>query len=397
MISRHLEQELHASMKTMPVVTLIGPRQSGKTTLVRSVLPKARYVNLERPDLRQRIAADPAGFLAELDGQVILDEVQRLPELLSWIQVAVDEDPTPGQFVLTGSHNLLLMDSVAQTLAGRTRLLTLLPLSVAEVLGRSPLEPEKLGQAGMAEAPVCRDLWPLVFRGMYPRLHGRDLDPTRWLADYRRTYVERDLREVLRVMDLEAFDRFLRLVAARTACELNLSALAGDAGISQPTARQWLGALEVGFITTRTPMHAANYRKRLRRRPKMHMLDSGLTCHLLGISTPEMLRSHPLRGAIFESFIVAELMKAFTNRGLEPPIFTWRDSRGREIDIILDLGSELLPIEVKSGRTVASDATRTLRWWLQLPGNHSESGALVHGGHECYGQNAIQIRPWWIR
>ena len=380
----------------MPVVTLTGPRQSGKTFLARATFPKHAYVSLEDPDERSLAAADPRGFLSRFTRQpVILDEVQRSPDLLSYVQGMVDADTRPGRFVLTGSQNLLLLHKVSQTLAGRTALLRLLPLSLSELLGRQPIVPADLDCApkDRLAAPGVA-LWPTIWAGFYPRIHDRKLPPQSWLADYRRTYVERDLRDVLRVTDLPAFDAFLCLAAARTGQELNLSDLAADAGVTQPTARAWLHALEIAFLVTILRPHHKSFRKRVRKRPRLHFLDTGLVCHLLGIQSSDMLERHPLRGAIFESYVAAELTKAFVHRGHEAPLFYWRDSTGHEVDILMDLGDRLVPVEVKSGQTVAGDATDNLTWWTALA--RSRGGVLVHGGATAHSLHGFAVRPWFI-
>ena len=238
-------------------------------------------------------------------------------------------------------------------------------------------------------------LWETLFTGFYPRIHDRGLDPTKWLGAYTRTYVERDLRDVLRVMDLDAFERFLRLAAGRTACELNLNSLASDAGITRPTAHAWLTALRIGSVVMTLPPHHENYRKRLRKSPKLHFLDTGLVCYLLGIRHAEDLSTHPLRGAIFESFVVGELVKSFVHHGLEPGLFHWRDARRREVDVIVDFGDRLIPVEAKSGMTLTTDALAGLRWWLDLPGNQNETGLLVTGGAEPAMRRGIAVSPWF--
>jgi uncharacterized protein len=397
MLPRILAKTLQAEAARMPVVTLIGPRQSGKTTLVRDTFPKHTYISLEQPDLRVEALEDPRAFLARFDRAVTLDEVQRAPDLLSYVQVAVDEDDRPGRFILTGSQNFLLMETVSQTLAGRTAVLHLLPFSLAELHGRRPVVPEKLARGRpRADAPPPRGLWETLWTGFFPRIHDRHLPPNRWLAAYHRTYVDRDLREVLRVMDLDAFERFVRLAAARTGQVLNLTSLAEDAGISQPTAKHWLTALRVASLVALLPPHHANFSKRLRRRPKLHFLDTGLVCYLLGIRNPETLEHHPLRGAIFESYVVGELIKAFEHTGREAPLYHWRDATGHEIDILVDLGDRLLPIEVKSGITIPSDALDGLRWWTALPGNATQTGVIVHGGEEARERGGFAILPWFL-
>ena len=403
MLPRHLTGALRAAAAENPVVTLTGPRQSGKTTLVRATFPAHRYLSLEAPDERARALADPRGVLAEAEGRgLILDEIQRAPELLSYIQVLVDEHDEPGRFILTGSQNLLLMESVSQTLAGRTALLRLHPLSLAELYERPPLDPLNLdGGAGppaeAAGGPPPQDLWQALVNGFYPRIHTRNLPAQPWLADYLRTYVERDLREVLQVSDPRSFENFVRLAAARTAQEVNLSALAADAGVTQQTAKRWLAALEIGFLATTLPPYHANYRKRLRKRRRLHFLDTGLVCYLLDIPDARTLERHPLRGAVFESFVVSELVKAFAARRREPPLSWWRDAAGREIDVLIDAGGRIVPLEVKSGRTVPADAVDTLAWWTAIPGNPNRGGVLVHGGTDHLDFRGFRVLPWYLQ
>ena len=401
MIDRHLTPALRRAAERYPVVTLTGPRQSGKTTLVRSVFPGYRYTSLEAPDVRARALRDPRGFLAGGD-PVILDEIQRAPELLSYVQGLVDEDPRPGRFIVTGSQNILLMKSVSQTLAGRTALLLLHPFSLAELHGLPPLDPRALDREATAlpgraaDTLSALDPWESLVTGFYPPVHDRGFSAGEWTGDYFRTYVERDLREVTRVLDLNAFETFVRLAAARTATELNLSSLASDAGITHQTARRWLTALEIGYVATTLPSHHANYRKRLRKRPRLHFLDSGMVCYLLGIENAATLERHPLRGAIFESFVVAELIKAFAAMRRDAPLFFWRDATGHEIDILIDAGSRLIPVEVKSGRTVPADAVSGLEWWTSIPSNPNRGGVLVHGGTEMFDLGGFRVLPWFL-
>lgn len=394
MLVRHISDSVLTAADQNPVVTIMGPRQSGKTTLCRALFPDHDYHSLEAPDVRSQALEDPRGFLAS-GNRMIIDEVQRAPELLSYIQVLVDEDRLPGRFILTGSQNLLLIESVSQTLAGRVALLNLLPLSIAELLARKPFDPAHYirSRLDVSGAPKV-DRWDTLFAGFYPRIHDRGLSPREWLGDYFRTYVERDLREVMQVSDLRAFEDFVRLAAASTARELNLSRLASDVGVGQQTARRWLNALEIGFLAVTLPPHFANFRKRLRKRPRLHFLDSGLICYLLDIPDAETLARHPLRGAIFESFVAAELFKSFANRRENAPLYTWRDTSGHEIDILIDLGQQLIPVEVKSGETVPSDAIRNLAWWTGLPGNPNQHGFLVHGGTRSFLHKNFAVLPW---
>ena len=401
MIIRHLTPALRRAAERYPVVTVTGPRQSGKTTLVRAVFPGYRYASLEAPDVRARAIADPRGFLAQGD-RMILDEIQRAPELLSYVQGLVDEDGRPGRFIVTGSQNILLMKSVSQTLAGRTALLLLLPFSLAELYGFGALDPSELDRRGAALEPAVAkrladmDPWATLLTGFYPPVHDRGLSPREWMADYFRTYVERDLREVTQVLDLRTFETFVRLAAARTATELNLSGLASDAGVTHQTARRWLTALEIGYVATTLPPHHANYRKRLRKRPRLHFLDPGLVCYLLGIEDAATLERHPLRGAIFESFVVSELMKAFAAMRRDPNLYFWRDATGHEIDVLIDAGVRLIPVEVKSGRTVPPDAVAALKWWTSIPSNPNRGGVLVHGGTEHFDLDGFRVLPWFL-
>ena len=401
MIFRHLTPALRRAAERYPVVTITGPRQSGKTTLVRAVFPGYRYASLEAPDVRARAVADPRGFLAQGE-RMILDEIQRAPELLSYVQGLVDEDGRPGRFIVTGSQNILLMKSVSQTLAGRTALLLLLPFSLAELHGFGALDPSELDRRGASLEPAVAkrlsdmDPWATLLAGFYPPVHDRGLSPREWMADYFRTYVERDLREVTQVLDLRTFETFVRLAAARTATELNLSGLASDAGVTQQTARRWLTALEIGYVATTLPPHHANYRKRLRKRPRLHFLDPGLVCYLLGIEDAATLERHPLRGAIFESFVVSELIKAFAAMRRDPNLYFWRDATGHEIDVLIDAGDRLIPVEVKSGRTVPPDAVSALKWWTSIPSNPNRGGVLVHGGTETFDLDGFRVLPWFL-
>ena len=401
MLRRHLTEALKSAAASYPVVTLTGPRQSGKTTLVQALFTDHRYLSLEAPDIRARAIEDPRGLLAQSD-RLILDEVQRAPELLSYIQGLVDADPRAGRFILTGSQNLLLMETVSQTLAGRTAFLRLYPLSLAELSERQPLDPLNLDRAGASPAatggpPTGRTLWATLVDGFYPRIHDRGIPASEWLADYSRAYVERDVREVMQISDARSFERFVRLAAAHTATELNLTSLASDVGITQQTARRWLTALEIGYLATTLPPHHANYRKRLRTRPRLHFLDTGLVCYLLDIRDAATLERHPLRGAVFESFVVSELVKSFAAMRRDPSLYFWRDATGHEIDILIDAGGRLVPVEVKSGRTVAADAVDTLAWWTSIPSNPNRGGVLVHGGEESFDFKGFRVLPWFLR
>jgi len=397
MIPRTMIPVLHRQAQDYPVVTVTGPRQSGKTTLARLAFPDLAYANLEDPVQREYARTDPREFLRQHPTGMIIDEVQRVPELFSYIQVLVDEQAQPGRFILTGSHNFLLMKSIRQSLAGRVAILHLLPLSQAEIQGRAPLDIDKLGRSVADPGDSDGDnLLATLIKGGYPRLHSHNVDAQDWLANYVRTYVERDVQEVLRVSDLETFGRFLGLCAGRSGQLVNLSALAGDCGITHPTAKSWLSVLETSFIIKLLRPHHRNYNKRLVKSPKLYFLDTGLLCYLLRIRSPIELRNHPLRGAVFETFVHAELIKNFFNRGRQSDLFFWRDSTGAEVDFLVDLGESLIPVEAKSGTTLAADFKDGLIRWKGLAGVPNGPAALVYGGDENMQRAGAVVYSWRV-
>jgi predicted AAA+ superfamily ATPase len=371
--------ELQRAAGQLPVVTLTGPRQSGKTTLCRAAFPDRAYVNLEPLDTRELARSDPRGFLAEHRHGVILDEIQNVPELLSYIQADVDEDPSPGRFILTGSQQLAATAAVTQTLAGRTAILHLLPFSLDE-RRQSPYWQE--------------DLWLDVFRGGYPRIYDRALDPVRWYSDYLTTYIERDVRQVKDVGDLRAFRTFLSLAAGRTAQPINLSGMGGDAGVSHNTAKAWLSVLEASFITLSASGWHRNVRKQIVKAPKLHFLDTGIVCALLGIREPGQLRAHPLRGAIFETWVAGEIAKALAHRGRRVELMHYRESRGLEIDIVVSQGGAVHLIECKSGATVHPSFFATLQKFRQSSPDLVTEPALIYGGTESHPRRSIPIFGW---
>jgi predicted AAA+ superfamily ATPase len=376
-IPRQIAPVLRALARKVPVVTVFGPRQSGKTVLCRAAFPRKPYANLEAPDVRQFALEDPRGFLRRFPSGALLDEVQRAPELLSYIQAEVDERRAPGRYVLTGSQQWLLSERVSQSLAGRTALLRLLPFSLAEMRGRYP--------AGSLDETLLR--------GFYPRIHDARLRPAQALADYVETYVQRDLRLLANVRDLSLFVKFLGLLAGRAGQLLNLSQLAGDAGVSHTTARQWLSLLEAGFIVHLLPPWFANLGKRLVKAPKLYFVDVGLACYLLGITAAAQLARHPLRGALVENLVVIEALKAFHNRGLAPRMHFYRDSNGNEVDLLLEHGAALYAVEVKAGATVAPDFVKGLAKFSGLMAGRLGGGAVVYGGESAQQRGAFQVEP----
>ncbi len=397
MIPRHLEPKLRAMASSFPVVTLTGPRQSGKTTLVRSVFPGLDYVSLEDPAARQVALDDPRGFLSRYRGPVIIDEAQYAPELFSYIQLIVDDERQPGRFILTGSQNFLLLERITQSLAGRTGVLHLLPFTLDELRGRPLRAPDvTLALApGDAESYRRDDLYEVMRAGFYPPLHDRAIEPRDFYASYVETYLARDVRSIVNVGDLAAFQRFLSLVAARNGQLLNLSALASDADIAQPTARRWLSVLEASFVVALLPAHHMNFRKRLVKAPKLTFLDIGLACYLMQIHSAEELDLHPQRGALFEGFVVAEIVKRAHHAGYQPRLCHWRDSSGREVDVVVDRGLRQIPIEVKSSQTFRFEQTRNLVYWQKLAGERAEGAGLIYAGDQDMLAKGVRVMPWW--
>lgn len=381
MIDRDLAPRLLQAARQFPAVTLTGPRQSGKSTLCQALFPHLGYANLEAPDVRGFALNDPRAFLAEFPDGAIVDEVQRAPELPSYLQGLIDDDPRPGRFILTGSQNLALLRTVSQSLAGRTAVLHLLPLSYGEWL-RFDHHPKTLEDA--------------LFTGGYPAIPDRETVPSDWLAAYTATYLERDARAVANISDLAAFQRFVELCAGRTGQLLNYSSLAADCGVSQPTARAWLDVLEASFIAFRLRPFHANLKKRLVKTPKLHFYDVGLACWLLGIRSPEQLRTHPLRGPLFETWMVTEITKHRMNRGESGGLCFYRDQGGAEADLIIERGNRLTLVEAKSSQTATTrllDSPRRVGVTIEQTGRPCEK-IVVYGGDQTQQRRDTRLVSW---
>ena len=393
MIPRHLAPTLVRVSEQYPITTLTGPRQSGKTTLLRSAFPQHHYVSLEVPDERQFAIEDPRGFLAQFTGPVILDEAQHVPDLFSYIQVFSDERPTPGRFTLSGSQNFLLMRQVSQSLAGRTYVSHLMPFSLPELHGLGLRTNVGVDDGAPLAAPLPGDWRDFATTGGYPPIHDRRLDPSEWLSRYFQTYLQQDVRTLTQVGDLEAFRRFVSLCAGRVGQLLNLSSLGNDCGISHETARRWLSVLEASFVTFRLQPHHENFNKRLTKSPKLYFLDTGLLCYLLQIPDANQLAVHAMRGAVFENLIIAELLKSYYHGGLEPRLAFWRDHRGNEVDLVINTPRGAVPVEIKSGATIASDFFKGLNYWDRITSG-STNGLLVYGGDRSFRRNDLLVRSW---
>ncbi len=379
MIYRKLTATLQRLAKTFPVIAITGPRQSGKTTLAKAVFADKPYITLEDPAERAFAFEDAKGFLHRFRDGAIFDEAQRWPDLFSYLQGMVDEESIPGKFILTGSQQFGLLSGVSQSLAGRVGMTALLPLSISEL---------------SAASQSSQSLDTLIIKGSYPALHVRDISPADWFASYIATYIERDIRQVLRVHDLSVFQRFVRLCAGRNGQLLNLNALAGETGVSQKTARSWLSVLESSYIVHLLPPYFRNFGKRLVKTPKLYFLDQGLACWLLGIRSHEHLALHPMRGAIFESFIISEFLKSRYNRGQPPDLYFWRDNNGLEADIVFERGTKLQPVEIKSGQTITGDYIRAGQRAARFAAEEALQPWLIYGGDDSYERNGVTIMSW---
>ena len=374
MIRREIETTLIKSAAEYPVITLMGPRQSGKTTVAKAVFPKHSYANLERPDIRVFAESDPLGFFSRFPAPVIIDEVQRVPSLISYVQVLVDENPKKkGQYILTGSHQPQLHHAVSQSLAGRTALLTLYPLNCGEL--HRCLQSKKSDD--------------LLWRGFMPKLYDEDLEPTAYYRNYFRTYVERDVRQILQIRNLSTFERLLTLLAGRVGQIVNLSSLGGEVGVSHATITEWLSILEASHIIFRLQPYFSNIGKRIIKSPKLYFSEIGLATYLLGIESPDQAARDPLRGGLFENMVIADIFKTRLNMGLDPNLFYLRDSKGFEIDLIIRKGRSLIPVEIKSGMTFHPDFTRNIRLFCERE-PLAISPAVIYDGEELPSYHGVR-------
>ena len=375
MITRDMANELVQCAAEYPVVTTLGPRQSGKTTLVRMTFEEKTYFSLEDPDTRLAAQADPRGFLSQMEEGGILDEVQRLPVLLSYIQGIVDETGRAGQFILTGSHQPRLHEAISQSLAGRTAMLTLWPFSIPELR-------------------QYKSLWSpfeLIVRGSFPRLHEENLNQRRFYNGYIQTYVERDVRALIQLRDLTQFQQFLTLLAGRVGQIVNLASLSSDVGVSAKTIRNWLSVLKASYIVFELPPFFENIRKRVIRSPKIYFTDTGLVAFLLGIHTQGQALRDPLRGGLYENLVITEVIKGALNRGIRPEMYFFRDSHGNEVDLLIREQGKLFPVEIKSAATFSTDFLKGLEKFRALAGHRVGSGAVLYNGEQEFSVRGVGI------
>ncbi len=372
-------KKLKQLAQSFPIVSIIGPRQSGKTTIARAIFPEYDYVSLEDLDNRAYAENDSRGFLTQYSKNTIIDEVQRAPALFSYMQTHVDQLDEPGQYILTGSAHMALLEKLTQSLAGRAALLKLLPLSLPELLSASEQKQSCMQQ---------------LFNGFYPRLYKHDMTAVDWYPNYIQTYLEKDVREIINVKNLLTFKRFLSLCAGRHGQLLDVSSLANDCGIARQTVNEWLSVLEASFLVYLLPSSHKNFNKRLIKSPKLYFYDTGLVCSLLRIETPEQLQMHYLRGAIFEGFVITEIIKTRYNLGLEPHVYFWRDKNGNEVDCIVERASRLLALEIKSGKTINNDFFKGLVYWQSLSGDTPENSYLIYGGDASQQRKNASVLGW---
>ena len=376
MILRVAQAELINLSKQYKAIAVIGPRQSGKTTLVKLGFPDKPYVNLENPDMRNFALEDPKAFLGQFPNGAILDEVQRTPELFSYLQQILDENDQTAQFILTGSNNFLLQQSITQSLAGRVGYLNLLPFSLSEIKGIAPTE-----------------IHELLFKGFYPPLYDKPFEIQKWFSNYIRTYIERDVRQLRSIENLVVFEKFLKLCAGRVGQLLNKNALALETGVDSKTIESWIGVLEASFIIFRLQPHHKNFNKRIVKMPKLYFYDVGLASALLGVQEAGQLEFHPFKGGLFENMVVVELLKQRLNKGKLNNMYFWRNSKGNEIDIVIDNFDELIPIEIKSGKTITNDYFKGLKYWNNLTG--FSGGKVIYGGNDYQKRsNGMEIIPF---
>lgn len=379
MITRNLSPKILSLAEKFPVISLTGPRQSGKTTLIKSIFPEHAYFNLENPEHRQIAEKKPKDLLNHHKKGVIIDEAQNVPDIFSYVQVTVDERDHTGEFILSGSHNFLLMEKITQSLAGRVAIFSLLPLSMRELItARKGLD----------------SVLDYILHGFFPRLHDKGIGPPDFYPTYIQTYTERDVRQIINLESLEAFQRFLALCAGRVGRLFNQNEVGSLTGINQTTARKWLSVLKTSYQVFTLPPYFRNFEKRIVKTPKLYFWDTGMACSLLGIRSVEELRNHFALGALFENFVIVEILKSFYNSGFRPNAYFWRDHSGKEVDLLIDEGGKLYPIEIKSGHRLQTSYFKNLNWFNEVSDTPAFQSHLIYGGDLSLTMDEINVRPW---
>lgn len=378
MIHREIAHQCIKFTKQYPVLTITGPRQAGKTTLAKHLFPKKKYVNLEAPDIRRLAIEDPRSFLQQFPDGAILDEIQRVPELCSYIQTIVDDKNKKGMFILTGSQQFEISQNISQSLAGRTAIIKLLPLSMKELF----LYKKK------------KNIDFVLLHGFYPRLHNEKLNPYHFYSNYFETYIERDLQQLSQIDNLIIFEKFVHLLAGHIGGLLNYNTLANDLGVSQPTIKKWISILQASYIVFLLPPYYKNIGKRLIKTPKLYFYDTGLVCYLLGIENIKELKTHPLRGLCFENLVIIEFLKNRFNQGKTSNLYFYRDRTGNEVDLILEHSATLLPVEIKSSQTIRSDFKHGINHFKALFKKEAEEGAIIYAGEQKQKNLNINYIPW---
>ena len=381
MIPRLLSEKVLYLATKFPVVSVTGPRQSGKTTLIKHLFPDYAYVNLENPDTRQAARLAPRDFVRQAPKGLIIDEAQYVPEIFSYLQIAADEDNEVGRFVICGSQHFLMMERISQSLAGRVGIVHLLPFSVSELQAAGQPRKEALNY---------------IFDGFFPRLYDKDIFPNDFYPAYIQTYIERDARQVINITDLDAFQAFVRLCAGRVGNLFNQTEVGSFVGIDKKTAHRWLSILQTGFQAFTLPPYFQNFDKRILKTPKLYFWDTGIACSLLGIRSADELQQHFARGALFENFIIVEMLKQFYNRGIRPNAYFWSDRNQNEVDLLIDENGKLFPFEIKAGQMVKPDFFKGIKVFNEASGNDPLLSHVIYGGESSYTHpSGVNIRSWF--
>jgi len=376
MFNRQLEDEIKILKNEFPIIAILGPRQSGKTTISKKIFPEYKYITLEDIDHREFATNDPRGFLQKYSKNIIFDEIQRVPLLMSYLQSHVDQMKENGKIIITGSHNFLLMEQISQSLAGRVGITKLLPFSYNEI------------------SELDLEINDLIFRGSYPRIYDQGIRPETFYKNYISTYIEKDVRQIKQITKIDDFLKFIKILAGRTGQELNTNSLGDECGVSHSTIKEWISVLEASFLIYRLKPYHKNYNKRIIKNPKIYFTDTGLVCSLLGIRKKEDIDYHFLKGNLFETFVINEFIKSNYNNGEKFDIYFWRDNHQKEIDLLLDSGLSQYAFEIKSSNTVHEKFFDTLKYWENLTSNNRKNIFLIYGGNDSYVRNEFNVLSW---